>query len=99
MARIWVAVSGFGGGGTSFLVVGFMGVTLSCCFDFGHQGAQLFAFIVRQVFLFVLVQQIQQVNMAPILQIQEQIPVPASLALTSGRIRAACLANSAESWY
>jgi hypothetical protein len=39
------------------------------------------------------------VNMAPILQIQEQIPVPASLALTSGRIRAACLANSAESWY
>jgi hypothetical protein len=39
------------------------------------------------------------VNMAPILQIQEQIPVPASLALTSGRIRAACLANSDESWY
>jgi hypothetical protein len=49
-----------------------------------------------QVLLPVLIQQKEQMNVASVLQIQMHLPIAAALALSSGRVRRASLASSAQ---
>jgi hypothetical protein len=46
--------------------------------------------------LFVLIQQIQQVNLASVFQVQEAVSESASFSFAAGRIRASRLANPSQ---
>ena len=50
-----------------------------------------------QIFLFVFVEQKQQMNMLPTLQVKIHVPKAATFALPARRIRNPCLANSPKS--
>jgi len=49
-----------------------------------------------QILLLVLIQQKKQMNVVSVFQIQMHIPIAAALAFSSGRVRRASLAYSAQ---
>ena len=75
----------------------FIGIPLPCFLNLGYECVQHFALVVRQIFLFVFIQQIQQMNVAALLQVQKQIPISTSFPLAAHRIRASRFAKPAQS--
>jgi hypothetical protein len=60
--------------------------------QFGYQRAKIFSLLGGQVFLLVLIQQEEQVNVV----VQMHIPIAAALAFSAGRVCSASLAYSAQ---
>jgi hypothetical protein len=61
-----------------------------------YEYTQSFSFFIYQVFLLILVEQVQEVDMTSAFQIHVEEAISGSLAFTSNGIRASCVANPSE---
>jgi hypothetical protein len=62
----------------------------------GHECSQNFSFFVGQVFLLILVEYLQKVDMTTGFQIEVENAIPAPFSFTSSGIRASCFPDSSE---